>query len=289
MYTIAPTDYNWFSFLKETYTTGIVNFWTPTPWKIKNVELGSKWFFKKKGGEKLICGYGIYNGIQIMTVKNAWTKFGTNNGCSSYAQFNSELSKYNDTIEGEKEIGAILLSDVVFFDEKDFINLDNRRIEWSNNIVKYKTYNDSDIMLSTSIEQKTNFKLVETLNKRRKDSNINLREGQSEFRQKISKAYHYKCCVTGESCPDLLEAAHIQSYISKDSNHIQNGLLLRVDIHKMFDSGLIAINKDYEIIISSEITTDYYHNLAGRKITLPDDIADYPSKEALVLKMNELR
>ena len=53
-------------------------------------------------------------------------------------------------------------------------------------------------MLSTSIEQKTNFKLVETLNKRRKDSNINLREGQSEFRQKISKAYHYKCCVTGE-------------------------------------------------------------------------------------------
>ena len=65
--------------------------------------------------------------------------------------------------------------------------------------------------------------------------------------------------------------------------------MLRVDIHKMFDSGLIAINKDYEIIISSEITTDYYHNLAGRKITLPDDIADYPSKEALVLKMNELR
>ena len=128
MYTIAPTDYNWFSFLKETYTTGIVNFWTPTPWKIKNVEIGSKWFFKKKGGEKLICGYGIYNGIQIMTVKNAWTKFGTNNGCSSYAQFKSELSKYNDTIEGEKEITS------------------------SPKKIKKVFYKDSDIKIATSNE-----------------------------------------------------------------------------------------------------------------------------------------
>lgn len=289
MYTIAPTDYNWFSFLKETYTTGIVNFWTPTPWNIKNVEIGSKWYFKRKGGEKFICGYGIYNGIETMTVKNAWSKFGINNGCSSFTQFKTSLSKYNDEIASEKIIGAILLSDVVFFDEKDFINLDNIGIEWSNGIVKYKTYNDSDIILPSDLEEKSDFKLVKTTKKQKRESNINLREGQSEFRQKISKIYNYKCCITGESCPDLLEAAHIQPYISKDSNHVQNGLLLRVDIHKMFDSGLIAINKDYEIIISSKIQTDYYRNLARKHISLPDNAKNHPSKEALALREKELR
>ena len=145
MYVISPTDINWFNFLKENYVTGLVNFWTPTPtWKLSGVKIGSKWYFKKKGRDKLICGYGIYQGIEIMTVKEAWKKFGPNNGCESYASFREKLGSYNAEISDDKQIGAISLSDVVFFDESDYKNLDALGVDWSNNTVTFKRYFDDD-------------------------------------------------------------------------------------------------------------------------------------------------
>lgn len=291
MYVISPTDINWFNFLKENYVTGLVNFWTPTPtWKLSGVKIGSKWYFKKKGRDKLICGYGIYQGIEIMTVKEAWKKFGPNNGCESYASFREKLGSYNAEISDDKQIGAISLSDVVFFDESDYKNLDALGVDWSNNTVTFKRYFDDDkIHNSTSDWQRTPFILVPKTTKRKKATETTCREGQSEFRQEIAAAYNYRCCITNDSCPDLLEAAHIQSYISKASNHVQNGLLLRVDFHKMFDSGLLAIDSNYCIKVSPLVTSDYYQSFNGKRISLPNNMAHYPSKEALNLKMKELR
>ena len=107
------------------------------------------------------------------------------------------------------------------------------------------------------------------------------RKGQSEFRNKVLKAYDYRCAVTGETCIEVLQAAHIQPYINEQSNHVQNGICLRIDIHKLFDEGLITINDDYKIIVSPLLNNSPYKTLNGVKINLPKDPYSYPSLEAL--------
>lgn len=238
----------------------------------------------------MICGYGIYQGIEKMTIKEAWKKFGPNNGCDSYASFKDKLGVYNKSIEDDKTIGAICLSDVVFFDDNNFIDLDLINVEWHNCIVKFKRYYNEDPIISChQINNTENFRLIPKAPKKKKHSETTQREGQSEFRQKVASAYCHKCCITGESCADLLEAAHIQGYISKESNHIQNGLLLRVDLHKMFDSGLLAIEENYRVIVSKIVTSEYYQSFNGKPISLPCDKYNHPSTDALKLKIKELR
>ena len=84
------------------------------------------------------------------------------------------------------------------------------------------------------------------------------------FRKNILYVYNYACAVTGIKQKEVLEAAHIQTYINEESNKIQNGVCLRVDIHKLFDNGLISIDKDYRVIISSLLETTAYKRIKGR-------------------------
>lgn len=59
--------------------------------------------------------------------------------------------------------------------------------------------------------------------------------------------YNHSCCICGEKIVEVLEAAHILEYRSKKSNHVQNGLLLRRDFHRLFDLGLITVIEDYSV------------------------------------------
>ena len=63
-----------------------------------------------------------------MTVKEAWKVFGPNNGCESYASFREKLCSYNAEISDDKQICAISLSDVVFFDEDKILHLTRRTL-----------------------------------------------------------------------------------------------------------------------------------------------------------------
>ncbi|MFP7655096.1 HNH endonuclease [Chryseobacterium proteolyticum] len=92
-----------------------------------------------------------------------------------------------------------------------------------------------------------------------------------------------KCAVTGCEIIEMLEAAHIYPYKGSNTNKIQNGLLLRSDIHTLFDLGLISINpENYTIEVSHKVFKDnYYSNLKGSKIYLPKRNESYPDKNSL--------
>ena len=81
--------------------------------------------------------------------------------------------------------------------------------------------------------------------------------------------------------PEIVEAAHIQPYINVDSNHVQNRLALRVDLHRLFDAGLLAVDAQLKIVVSSTLNSTEYALLNGRAIILPRDPAKRPSQEAL--------
>jgi hypothetical protein len=113
---------------------------------------------------------------------------------------------------------------------------------------------------------------------------VTLRQGQPAFRKTLMKAYEGRCAITGCTIPDVLEAAHISPYLGELTNHVTNGLLLRADMHTLFDRGLIKIDREYRIIASDDVRTAYQLPL---EITPPTEPTLHPNRDALDIKHRE--
>jgi len=110
---------------------------------------------------------------------------------------------------------------------------------------------------------------------------ITQRKGQGKFRLSLLEAYDGACAITSSHTLEAVEAAHIFPYVGDTTNHVTNGILLRSDIHTLFDLGLLKIGDDYSVIVSNQISEQSYRQLHGSKINLPTDISKQPSREAL--------
>ncbi|HXN18464.1 MAG TPA: HNH endonuclease [Candidatus Binatus sp.] len=97
------------------------------------------------------------------------------------------------------------------------------------------------------------------------------RPEQRRFREKIRELYRNKCAVTGCITQTVLEAAHISTRKGVDDNSPQNGILLRADVHALFDSFLIALSEDgTRLEVSSEVTDPSYEHLKNAIVARPD-------------------
>ncbi len=114
---------------------------------------------------------------------------------------------------------------------------------------------------------------------------IVLRRGQRAFRENLLVAYDRRCAVTGCNVEDLLEAAHIVPYKGNDTNHVQNGLLLRTDIHTLFDCGPIAVDAaTMKVVIGRLLRQSSYRKLAGQPLRPPKRDDQKPSISALAAR-----
>lgn len=105
---------------------------------------------------------------------------------------------------------------------------------------------------------------------------IVIREGQGLFRQELLRAYSYCCAITGCNLIDVLEGAHIIPYNGSHTNRVDNGLLLRSDIHTLFDKGLIWVDEEFEVQIAPPLKRSEYSYLAGRILMLPESPKEWP-------------
>lgn len=97
--------------------------------------------------------------------------------------------------------------------------------------------------------------------------NVRLRKGQTGFRQEVFAFHGGQCCITGCTVGDLLEAAHVAPYRGEHTHDVRNGLLLRVDIHRLFDRHLIAIDPvDLVVRVASSVSDKFYRSLDGRRV-----------------------
>lgn len=116
------------------------------------------------------------------------------------------------------------------------------------------------------------------------------RRGQPEFRSKLIAAYNGRCAITGSDAVDALEASHIMSYTGTKSQHVSNGLLLRADIHTLFDLGLIGIEPlSLEVVLSPKLLNTCLKELCGRKLTLPNDVQLHPSNDAIEQRWKQFK
>ena len=111
---------------------------------------------------------------------------------------------------------------------------------------------------------------------------IEQRRGQAAFREALISNYGGRCAVTGCDAVDALEAAHIDPYSVSHSNDPSNGLLLRSDIHTLFDLDLIGITPEtFEIALAPRLLRSRYADLLGTVIWLPTNPHQRPNTKAL--------
>lgn len=117
------------------------------------------------------------------------------------------------------------------------------------------------------------FDLDAAPDERRKSQSLQaVREGGREFRRRMLEQWNFRCIATGNSVKAALEAAHVFRYLGPHTNRADNGLLLRADIHRLFDRNLICIDTDRDILVwrvSSRIGVEEYGWLQGHP--LPND------------------
>jgi HNH endonuclease len=113
-------------------------------------------------------------------------------------------------------------------------------------------------------------------------SSIVRRRGRPAFRQTLLVAYNGQCAISGCTVEAVLDAAHIVPYMGPATNHPGNGLLLRTDLHTLFDLKLIAVDvENMCLLVSPFLAGTCYDEYRGRLIRIPAEPGDRPSPEAL--------
>jgi hypothetical protein len=115
-----------------------------------------------------------------------------------------------------------------------------------------------------------------------------IRIGAFPFRSALIEAYRGKCAITESGVIQILQAAHIKPYRGAATNRINNGLLLRVDLHQLFDKDLIGVNPDtLRICISKELIGTEYEKFSDRKLAEP--VGQVLSKRSLKARWDKFR
>lgn len=297
---LGVTDNDWFRYLSG-ITPEDINFWQPGGnMAFKILKSGSPFLFKLKSPLNCIGGIGFFSSHTFLPMSIAWDTFHNRNGCESYEEFRKKIIGYRiDKNNLNPVIGCIVLTNPIFFKQDDWIQIPEN---WKNSIVQGKSYDTNDVIGKT-LWQKVEILLEKYLFLEAKDQNksqlileepmnsnygntilTKVRLGQGAFRVLVTDAYSRRCSVSGEKTLPVLEAAHIKPYSVSGPHFISNGLLLRSDIHKLFDSGYLTITRDLKVEVSSRIKEEfqngkeYYqyhgkslHNIPERDIDKPDE------------------
>ncbi|MBN2175435.1 MAG: HNH endonuclease [Bacteroidales bacterium] len=296
-YYIGNTDLDWYHNLKKINPEDI-NFWQPGGMThFKAIETGSPFLLKLKSPINKVAGVGFFTSHSILPVDFAWEVFQERNGASDYLSFYSKIKSYRvgtNPMEVNPNIGCIVLTNPIFFNEIDWVPMPSN---WSLNIVQGKTYSTDDeigrrywnqielILSKYSDNQLANE--VEEPSHHYGQYLTKVRIGQGAFRVLVTDAYLRRCAITGERTLPVLEAAHIKPYSSFGINTTNNGLLLRADLHKLFDSGYITITDKYNVEISKRIKEefengrDYYKYHGESLISIPQNHFDLPNADYL--------
>ena len=116
------------------------------------------------------------------------------------------------------------------------------------------------------------------------------RQGQGIFRSMLLKSYQYKCAISECDARQALEAAHIMPYNGSKTNHITNGLLLRADLHTLFDRGLFTIDpENWTVTLSDSLRNTMYKDFDRKKIYLPSNPKHRPSQKAFQYRNSKIR
>jgi hypothetical protein len=144
----------------------------------------------------------------------------------------------------------------------------------------------TDALIAATEQDLTNRKAFDPTNiqdgRERVIASVVQRRGQPHFRRELLRIYGGKCAISEVDAEQALEAAHIIPYKGDDTNNPTNGLLLRADLHTLFDLKLVAIDTStMTVVISPKLMNTTYRSLVGKPLHVPQNESDQPNRGAL--------
>ncbi len=300
--TIALTDLDWYKLLLEHPEIDEVNFWRPSAYRRFNAPDFSPFVFKLHAPHNAICGFAFFASWSRLPMWLAWDTFGLGNGCSSLHEMEARLATIRRRIryvEGPDSalIGCTMLVQPMFFPRERWVEQPR---DW-----RVRTQSDKKYDLDSGDGRRVWQECLATareLPQRRAVGGVQLlvdgaprygppaivrpRLGQKTFRIAVTDAYGRSCAITGEHSLPALEAGHIVPFGEGGPHEISNGILLRADLHRLFDKGYLTITPDLRTEVSRRLREEYrnghtYYPLAGQHVTVPRDARNRPDPELL--------
>ena len=290
---VAVTDGDWFDTLRHRPDLAEVNFWAPSAANFRALQPGELFLFKLHAPRNVIVGGGVFACANALPCSLAWQAFGEANGARSAVEMRARIARYRRADPGDRsdfEVGCRILMQPFFLEEADWISVPP---SWATNIVSFKTYN-TDTTDGLALWQVVQDRVAgarqpgvaEPQARFGEPQLIRPRLGQGAFRVLVTDIYRRRCAVTGERTLPALEAAHIRPYGDGGEHEARNGLLLRRDIHSLFDAGYVTVTPDRHFEVSRRIKEEFdngvhYYALHGQPISVPDAVTQGPDPAAL--------
>ncbi|HEY6276409.1 MAG TPA: HNH endonuclease [Streptosporangiaceae bacterium] len=303
---VGVTDGDWYRFLAARPEVTEVNFWQPSGGReFRVLAPGEPFFFKTHYPHNKVVGGGFFSDSARLRVSEAWEFFGQANGVGSVEQMRARIGRYRQTLIGTGEdpvIGCLFVRDVRFFPEDATVAPPP---QFAPNIVQGKSYDLADPAVApyfAGLVQRILGAMVE-LDFGRPwhrpgpvfgDPRLApYRLGQRSFNAVVLDAYHRRCAISGTHIPPVLQAAHIRPVTKGGEHRLDNGLLLRSDIHTLFDRGYLGVDPHFRLLVSPRLRADFsngdqFYAKAGQIIELPERRADRPGQQFLEWHLGEV-
>lgn len=287
-FVIGVTDNDWFSY-HAAHRSPEVNFWRPSATPFRALQPGGLFLFKLRAPHHIIAGGGFFASSSQVGLRQAWDWFETANGFDSSADFFRRMGGYAPN----RTITCIALSEVFYLEPRQRIAVPAsfpRHIQvskgymireepnlWREVLERLKAASGQGPAANATLQSGHGKPLL-----------VIPRVGQGAFRSLVAEAYGRACSVTGEHTLPVLEAAHIHPYAAGGEHQLDNALLLRSDVHRLFDAGYITIDPDDRRLVVSRRLEEEFHNgreyrrLDGAPLAAPAAGFPPPSKQNLL-------
>ncbi|HEU4401762.1 MAG TPA: HNH endonuclease [Candidatus Polarisedimenticolia bacterium] len=290
---IGVTDNEWFDFLAR-FKPDEVNFWRPSGRGFSSIEIGAPFLFKLHSPLNFIVGGGFFVRSERLPLSLAWEAFGEKNGAGSLTDVATLIQKHRGSRDIDPEIGCIILNQPFFIPRANWIPAS---ADFSRNIVVGKTYDSTEtsgarvweavkpwlpIFEPAEAGVAVEPRVGEPQRLFGKEYLHRSRLGQGAFRILVTDAYERRCTISGERTLPVLQASHIKPY-GKGPNRVDNGLLLRSDLHILFDRGYVTVTPELHVEVSPRIKEefengrDYYKHHGHPLAVLPTARDDRPN------------
>ncbi len=299
---VGVTDYDWWHLHASKPHVEEVNFWRPSPdMPFKALQPGEPFLFKLHSPLNFIAGGGFFAKFLTLPVSLAWDAFGEGNGARSLAEVKQQIGKYRKTPIGpgdNPDIGCIVLVEPFFFARDEWIPILDG---FPTNIpgMGYDAETGTGLALWQEVAARLAARESRLLDpgpatvaaadgaRYGRPLVVMPRLGQGAFRVMVTDVYGRRCAISNERTLPVLEAAHIRPYAANGPHQLSNGLLLRSDLHTLFDLGYISVDPgDKRIMVSRRIREEFengrdYYQYEGKVVATPGDLAAAPAREFL--------
>lgn len=287
---VANTDPEWWEGLRRLDSRfDEVCFWRPSAdVGFRAVRPGEPFLFKLKAPRSEIAGFGFFSYATALSASVMWRLFRDRTGAGRETEAMERLHRMRvrvglESVEGtDYHVGCILVREVVLFE--DALMLD-APADFEKHVGLGKVYSlkkEPGRSLWQDCVWRSRQRGDRTLIKDAEDVRVSLeprpRLGPLSFAAAVIDAYGRRCAVTGEETLAVLQPVRIRE--SSDWS-VANGLLLRADLARLFESGLATVTPDLRFVVSDAVDSDAYRALSGTTIALPDKAGEHPLVEAL--------